>query len=78
MISSLFKVCDEVCYLCKNIYMYIFCFLLSSDEAIDQESFLLLDEATIAALVPRVGLRLKFQKKFREFVVSTENGLCLF
>ncbi|XP_076140276.1 uncharacterized protein LOC143123050 [Alosa pseudoharengus] len=42
-----------------------------ADEAIDQESFQLLDEATIAALVPRVGLRLKFKKKFREFVTNS-------
>ncbi|CAL8360456.1 unnamed protein product [Merluccius merluccius] len=47
-----------------------------ADEAIDQESFLLLDEATIATLVPRIGLRLKFLKKFREFVVRvSQRGL---
>lgn len=38
------------------------------EEGIDEESFLLLDEATINQLIPRAGPRLKFLKKFRGLV----------
>ncbi|XP_049331036.1 uncharacterized protein LOC103026616 [Astyanax mexicanus] len=40
------------------------------EEGIDEESFLLLDEATINQLIPRAGPRLKFLQKFRNFVGS--------
>lgn len=39
-----------------------------ADELIDEESFNLLDEATITTVIPRIGLRLKFLKAFKEFV----------
>lgn len=42
--------------------------ILLSDEDIDEEAFLLLDEDTIKNLVPKVGPRLKFLRLFREFV----------
>ncbi|KAG1924760.1 hypothetical protein F2P79_025951, partial [Pimephales promelas] len=37
-----------------------------ADEQIDDESFLLLDENTIATLIPKIGVRLKFLKHFKE------------
>ncbi|XP_051536720.1 uncharacterized protein LOC127430740 [Myxocyprinus asiaticus] len=37
-----------------------------ADEQIDDDSFFLLDENTIAALIPKIGLRLKFLKHFQE------------
>lgn len=39
-----------------------------SDEAIDEESFGYLDLHTITTLIPRIGERLKFIKKYNEFV----------
>ncbi|KAM9488568.1 uncharacterized protein Hap1MRO34_005469 [Clarias gariepinus] len=38
-----------------------------TDQAIDEESFLLLDEGTINCIIPKIGPRLKFLKYFREF-----------
>lgn len=57
---------DEFC--CKK--QRCLCFLYLSEEGIDEESFNLLDEATIIHLIPRAGPRLKFLKKFRELVRS--------
>ncbi|XP_056102916.1 uncharacterized protein LOC130082154 [Rhinichthys klamathensis goyatoka] len=37
-----------------------------ADEQIDDDSFLLLDENTIATLIPKIGVRLKFLKHFKE------------
>ncbi|XP_059403401.1 uncharacterized protein LOC132136875 isoform X2 [Carassius carassius] len=37
------------------------------EQAIDEESFLLLDEGTIKCLIPKIGLRLKFLKYYKEF-----------
>ncbi len=34
----------------------------------DEESFMLLDETSIAALIPRIGLRVKFKKFHSEFL----------
>lgn len=39
-----------------------------ADQVIDEESCLLLDEGTIASLIPKIGTRLKFQKHYKEFV----------
>ncbi|RXN19331.1 hypothetical protein ROHU_025785 [Labeo rohita] len=41
--------------------------LAHQEQAIDEESFLLLDEGTINCLIPKIGLRLKFLKYYREF-----------
>nr|XP_046271745.1 uncharacterized protein LOC124073511 [Scatophagus argus] len=41
------------------------------EEEIDEESFRLLDEATINQLIPRAGPRLKFLKQFRGLVEPT-------
>ena len=44
--------------------------LCLSDNAIDEDSFKLLDEGTIHNLIPKIGLRLKFLKHYRELVSS--------
>ncbi|CAM4579088.1 unnamed protein product [Leuciscus chuanchicus] len=37
-------------------------------EEVDEDSFMLLDDASIAALIPRIGLRVKFKKFHSEFL----------
>jgi len=48
--------------LLKQRCLCVFYFCLS-EEGIDEESFLLLDEATISQLIQRAGPRPKFLKK---------------
>ena len=52
----------------QNEDVFVFCDSCLSEEGIDEESFLLLDEAIIKDLIPRAGPRLKFMKHFRGLV----------
>ncbi|ROL44307.1 hypothetical protein DPX16_8729 [Anabarilius grahami] len=38
------------------------------EEGVDEESFMLLDDASIAALIPRIGVRVKFKKYHSELL----------
>ncbi|XP_067241577.1 uncharacterized protein si:dkey-286j15.1 [Chanodichthys erythropterus] len=40
------------------------------EEGVDEESFMLLDDASIAALIPRIGVRVKFKKYHSELLES--------
>ncbi|KAK9966163.1 hypothetical protein ABG768_003289 [Culter alburnus] len=43
------------------------------EEGVDEESFMLLDEVSIAALIPRIGLRVKFSKFHSELLGSLDH-----
>jgi len=45
---------------------------LLTDEQIDEETLLLLDEKSLEAMIPKIGLRLKFKKHLRELLVVSE------
>lgn len=41
----------------------------------DEESFMLLDDASIAALIPRIGFRVKFKKYHSELLGVSSHSL---
>ncbi|XP_056621316.1 uncharacterized protein LOC130434930 isoform X1 [Triplophysa dalaica] len=52
-----------------NLEVLIPCF---KDEQIDRETLLLLDEKSLEAMIPKIGLRLKFKKHLRELLVEPQ------
>lgn len=48
--------------------MFLFLIHFNTEEGVDEESFLLLDDASIAALIPRIGVRVKFKKYHSELL----------
>lgn len=48
--------------------MILFLLHFNTEEEVDEDSFMLLDDASIAALIPRIGLRVKFKKFHSEFL----------
>ncbi|CAH1105589.1 unnamed protein product [Psylliodes chrysocephalus] len=57
---------------CKSSSTKKFLFL---DEGIDDNAFQLLDEESIRHLIPKMGPRLNFMKKFEEFCMTKENTM---
>lgn len=65
------------CVLSKTVFLrssllVFFLLFLFTDEQIDEETLLLLDEKSLEAMIPKIGLRLKFKKHLRELLVSEE------
>lgn len=65
------------CDLSKTVFLrssllVFFLLFLFTDEQIDEETLLLLDEKSLEAMIPKIGLRLKFKKHLRELLVSEE------
>ncbi|XP_077100006.1 uncharacterized protein LOC143750715 [Siphateles boraxobius] len=48
--------------------------LIVKEEEVDEDSFMLLDDTSIAALIPRIGLRVKFKKFHAEFLGSLDHS----
>lgn len=46
----------------------LYCLFWISDQEVDKESFILLDDHAIASLIPKIGHRVKFQKQHKELV----------
>ncbi len=50
-------------------FILVFFFFFISDEAIDKETFLSLEESgNLSVLIPKMGPRVKFRKRLREYL----------
>ncbi|KAG1941532.1 uncharacterized protein si:dkey-286j15.1 [Pimephales promelas] len=59
-------------YVKERLQEWNLCHLIETfqEEGVDKESFMLLDDASIAALIPRIGFRVKFKKYHSELLES--------
>ena len=63
-----FSICDVV-LINKQVFCLMIFFFFILDEGIDKETFLSLEESgNISDLIPKIGPRVKFRKRLREYL----------